>query len=364
MLPSVKDNAKAMTTLAVKYAVRVADVTRDREAILALWQQAFPAPSQHPIKYDWCYVPTPQGDGRLYVLEHGDEAAIIGVQGIVPRCWWSQGAAIATGICADLVVDKNHRSIGPALALVRGVVEIEQDRPNAALLYGFPNPKSEALYRRAGYLKMGEMTRYARPLRLRLWLQRKGLPAVLATLVGAIADLALQARVVLSTLGASRQWRCTSATAFDHRFDELWSRVAPKVGPMVMRNSDYLRWRFGNNFAGQTRVMVLEREDGRLDGYVVFVVNGDKIVSILDFLAVDNQKVLPVMLKLCMRTMYKHGYHGIMLEFSGPQAIADVLVQTGFSPRETNPIYAVLSDTTSGLLQGPLPYFTSGDRDQ
>lgn len=353
-----------MSTLAVKYAVRAADAVQDREQILALWNQAFPASTQHPIKYDWCYVPTPLGEGRLYVLEHGDDAGIIGVQGIVPRRWWFNGEAKATGICADLVVDKNHRSIGPALSLVRGVVEIEQALPNAMLLYGFPNPKSEALYRRAGYMKMGEITRYAKPLRLRIWLARKGLPSALAYVAGMLVDLAVQARLVLTTVVASRQWRCLPATEFDSRFDDLWSRAAVNVGPMVIRNSDYLRWRFGNNFAGQTRVMVLQREDGSLDGYVVYMVNGDKMVSIMDFLAVDNVKVLPAMLKLFARAMYKQGYHGITLEFFGPKPIANTLIQIGFSPRETNPIYAVLGDASSGLLQDAPPYFTSSDRDQ
>ena len=41
-----------MSTLAVKYAVRAADAVQDREQILALWNQAFPASTQHPIKYD------------------------------------------------------------------------------------------------------------------------------------------------------------------------------------------------------------------------------------------------------------------------------------------------------------------------
>lgn len=364
MLPNVKDNAQAMTTLTAKYAVRAADAKRDREAILALWRQAFPFPMKHSIKYDWCYVPTPQGDGRLYVMEYGDDATVIGVQGIVPRCWWHQGKAIHTGICADLVVDINHRSIGPALTMVRSMVEIEQNQAKAALLYAFPNPKTEALYRRAGYQKMGEITRYARPLRLRVWLQRKGLPSLIAKVVGALADLVLQTRVVLSTLGVSRQWRYASVTEFDARFDELWSRVAKNAGPMVMRNSEYLRWRFSNNFAGQTRVMVLEAQDGRIDGYVVYLIDADKMVTIMDFLAVDNQTVLSKMLNLCIRQMYKQGYCGITLEFAGPQVVAHMLRQVAFSPRNTNPIYAVFSDTTSGLPQGILPYFTACDRDQ
>jgi GNAT superfamily N-acetyltransferase len=352
---SARDNVRTMSTQATKYAVRAADVVRD---------QAFPSPAKHPIKYDWCYGSTPQGVGRLYLLEYGDNAAIIGVQGIVPRCWWLHGETKATGICADLVVDQHYRSIGPALAMVRQVVEIEQGLPNAVLLYGFPNLNSEALYRRAGYTKMGEITRYSQPLRLRVWLRRKGVPSLLAQVAGRLADLVSEVRAALVTVMASRYWRCIPAEEFDSRFDALWSRVAVNAGPMVIRNGEYLRWRFGNNFAGQTQVMVLARDDGSLDGYVVYMVNANKMVTILDFLAVDNAKALPAMLSMFVRAMYKQGYHGIMLEFSGPKSISDILIQSGFLPRESNPIYAILGDASSGLVQGTEPYFTSSDRDQ
>lgn len=347
----------------LKYAVRAADVVRDRESILALWQQAFPATEQHPIKYDWCYGQTPVGVGRLYVLEHGSDAAVIGVQGIVPRRWWCNGEAKPTGICADLVVDKNYRSIGPALTMVRQVIEIEHTLPNAVLLYGFPNTKSEALYRRAGYSKIGEITRYALPLRLHHWLIKKGIPAVLAHAIGMLADSARQLRLWMSTLQAAQRWRCVPAREFDTRFDALWARVAVHAGSMVLRDSQYMQWRFGNNFAGQTQIMVLETHDGKIDGYVVYTVSSDKMVSVMDFLAADNDTVLPAMLKLFVRTMYTKGYIGITTEFTGPESIRDKLIECGFSPRETNPIYAVLGQAESGLLQNA-PYFTSSDRDQ
>lgn len=361
---SVKDNANPESMPVNKYTVRAADVAHDREIVLALWGQGFPEPESHPIKYNWCYGQTPHGEGRLYLLNSAQDGTIIGVQGIVPRLWWFNGKARAVGICADLVVDKNHRSIGPALSMVRSVIEMEQEQVKAELLYGFPNAKSEALYRRAGYTKLGELIRYARPLRLHHWLYRKGLPLPLAAILGAFADLVLQIRLILGTLSASQRWRCVPVAEFDSRFDELWSRVAPQAGPMVQRDSNYLRWRFTDNTFGHARTVVLETADGRIDGYVVYRIVQDGMVMIMDFLAVDTKRVLAVLLKLFIHEMYKQGHIGITLEFHGPKPVADCLIQSGFSPRESNPIYVVLNDSRSGLLQATPPYFTSSDRDQ
>ena len=346
-----------------KYNVRAADVAQDRDAVLALWNQAF-GHRQRSIKYDWCYGQTPQGVGRLYILGYGENDTAIGVQGIVPRSWWFKGKAASVGICADLAVEKNHRSIGPALTLVRRVIELEQRLGSAEMLFGFPNSKSEALYRRAGYTKMGEITRYARPLRLRHWLARKGIPVPVVTLLGAIADLVLRTHVALSSMFLPQQWRCVPVTEFDKRFDELWSRVAPQAGPMVPRNSGYLRWRFCKSFVRQVRVMVLEANDGRIDGYVIYRIGENKMVSIQDFLAVENVRALPAMLNSFVREMYKRGYYGISLEYFGPKPIADALIHAGFSPRECNPIYVVLNESADSLVQGPPPYFTASDRDQ
>lgn len=361
----MRDDAKRVDSVpAVKYSIRPADLVRDRETVLALWQQGFPSTAHHPVKYDWCYGATPQGKGRLYLLQSSEGGDVIGVQGIVPRRWWVGGKTTPTGICADLVVDQRHRSIGPALALVRQVVEREQRGDDARLLYGFPNLKSEALYRRAGYTKKGIITRYARPLRLQVWLSRKGLPAPLAVVLGKIADLAFEGWLLLNKRRMSRRWRCVPATQFDERFDAFWSRVSARVGPMVIRDRAYLEWRFGNNFAGKTQIMLLLTHDGRMDGYIVYVVNPDNQLTVLDFLADDHDAALSALFNLFLRRMYQEGYTGVMLEYSGPAAVENRLRQCGFSPRETNSIYAMLGQGAIGWREDNLPYFTGSDRDQ
>ncbi|MEJ2440450.1 MAG: GNAT family N-acetyltransferase [Gammaproteobacteria bacterium] len=347
----------------MQYRIRPADVVQDRDTILRLWRQVFPFPESHPVKYDWCYGQTPQGAGRLYLLEYADQTQVIGVQGIVPRRWWVKGEVVGCGICADLVVDQYHRSIGPALTLVRQVVEREQQEKQACLLYGFPNQKSEALYRRAGYSKMGMINRYAKPLRLHIWLRRKGLAKPLASTLGKVFDLVNQIRLSLRLRRSMQYGKLVELSQFDARFDELWSRVSKTAGPMAVRDSGFLQWRFGNNFAGQTRIMALQAMDDSIDGYIVYIVRQNKLITVLDFLASDNTTVLPVMLGLFAREMYRQGYHGVMLEFGGLADIAHCLQKLGFSLRETQPVYRV-TELAGQQAEADALYLTSCDRDQ
>jgi len=351
--PAIKQSAR--------YAIRLATTAEDRAAILALWGQAFPAPQQHPIKYDWCYSQTPQGQGRLYVMS-ADDGAVIGVQGIVPRHWWHNGVQLNAGIYADLVVDPQYRSAGPALSLVRGVVERERNEPRTALLYGFPNKKSEALLRRAGYRRLAEITRYARPLRLHVWLKRLGLPSLMARLLGVLIDRGGQLRLLLGGVLSAQGRRSVPLTGFDKRFDALWQRVAANGVPMVIRDSAFLQWRFSNNFSGTSHILGLEAGDGRLDGYVVYIETDDNMVSVLDFLAVD-EVALRSLLQSLLRRAYLKGCNGVTLEFNGPPAMVESLRQCRFIARESHPIYYIGHEKQIPET-ADMPYFTAGDRDQ
>lgn len=346
-----------------KYSLRLAQPGQDRETVLALWRQAFTQTEKHPVKFDWCYAGTSPGNGRLYLLEGEEPAQIIGVQGIVPRRWWLRGREVDAGICADLVVHPQYRSIGPALNLVTAAIEREQHAA-LQLLYGFPNRRTEALYRRKAYPRLPGITRYAKPLHSRVWLRRKGIPDVLASVVGGLIDRLARLRQRLHGLHDAGVGKLVPVSGFDARFDALWARVRQSTGPMGVRDSAFLRWRFDNNFVGKTHIMVLETQEGRIDGYVVYVVGQAGLVSVLDFLASDNSRVLPVMLRQFLLAMQKQGINGISLEFSGPAAVDHCLRQLGFSVRETHPVYLLLGQAALSTDESASVYLTTGDRDQ
>jgi hypothetical protein len=58
-------------------------------------------------------------------------------------------------------------------------------------------------------------------------------------------------------------------TRFDERFDELWRRVGPSHGVLVVRDAAYLNWRFTERPDCTYEIAAAER-DGRVQGYVVY----------------------------------------------------------------------------------------------
>lgn len=332
--------------------------------MLALWRQVFSHSEQHPVKFDWCYAGETEGKGRLYLLDSSGQAQPIGVQGIVVRRWWLLGQAVDAGICADLVVDQQHRSIGPALMLVAGAMEQELQTHHLKLLYAFPNRKSEALYRRKAYPRLKDISRYAKPLRSQVWLRRKGIPRVLAASAGVLIDSFARLRQLPHGLRDGRCGRLASVTKFDARFDVLWARVRDSRRPMAIRDAAFLQWRFGNHFARETQIMVMDIGQGQIDGYIVYTIHENRIAGILDFLASDDNQVLTAMLRQFVAAMRQRAVDGISLEFCGPSAVDRCLRQLGFLVRESSPVFLLIGQQTLNPENTDRIYLTACDRDQ
>src|SRR3546814_9956247 len=99
----------------------------------------------------------------------------VGISG--PRQMLFGGRRVSAGGLVDLAVLPAHRSLGPALTLQTALMEAGAKRFD--LLYGFPNPKAAAVFRRVGYAPLGELSRHARVLRHGDHAHRLRVPALL-----------------------------------------------------------------------------------------------------------------------------------------------------------------------------------------
>ena len=78
---------------------------------------------------------------------------------------------------------------------------------------------------------------------------------------------------------------CHETESFDARFDELWEKVAGIYSVAIMRNRDYLNWRYSHHPSRHHRILYAE-SDGELKGYIVLLPG--QLVRIMDLLATDE----------------------------------------------------------------------------
>lgn len=81
---------------------------------------------------------------------------------------------------------------------------------------------------------------------------------------------------------------------FDSRFDRFWNRVSKSLGIAVVRNSEYLNWKYTKNPSQSFRIFTIsEKKNNVLKGYVVLgKIKSDNLVwgRVVDFVIDPQEK--------------------------------------------------------------------------
>src|SRR5262249_28885102 len=99
---------------------------------------------------------------RCWLLLAGDQ--VVGTAGLGLRRLFLDGVTAQVGLASDFAVDPEHRSVQPALQLQKAVLACLGD--DLPLIYGLPNRKSSAVFRRLGYQEVGTLRRFVKVLRV------------------------------------------------------------------------------------------------------------------------------------------------------------------------------------------------------
>lgn len=351
---------------APKYSVVALDPTAARDEVMRIWRDNLQLTASPSARFDWVYRDTPERPSRVYLLRATmprSTAGIVGTAGIAERRFEARSGTLRAAHLVDLAVDGPHRSLFPALSLVRAVRSAALQSHDFA--YGFPNAAARGVFRRAGYQSLAPMTRWARVLRFAPYLkERFGFIAAPRT-SGAILDGAFRARQLRRWLRASAQFELELCTDVDDRFDELWARAHGELELVAWRGARFLRWRFLHESVSGCRLFALRRRGRRRDvsAYAVVQRQGPT-AHVRDIFG--HRAALGALLDLLLPRLRKEGAHSASLMFLGPRSIQEMFRLRGFSPRENERI--AFFDTASATLTRQLAdpdrwYLTDADDD-
>jgi GNAT superfamily N-acetyltransferase len=345
-----------------EYRVTQGDIDRDADSIQALWTKGFEWTDDQraAARLDWMYRANPAGPGAVFLLD--DAGRPVGVKCFGRRDFGRGGSKLRAGIMADFVVDRQHRSLGPALKLLKAAVEEAKGQRLFDFVYGFPNPSATSVFRRAGYRELGAMRRYAKLLRSKHFLEGR-LARPWAVVLAPILDLVLALRDLVQRFGGLRyRWRR------DDTFDESFDKLAGirRSYPLMMsdRSAELLRWRFTRVGSSPWRVSTARRRaTGELAGYVVWR-KVDGMAQVADFCSIDDRTVTALLVFLS-RLARREGCRSVFVEFSGSPSTTEAIRAAGFYPREESPVYFMDFTDAGNLFQADQMnwYLTGYDRD-
>ncbi len=281
------------------------------------------------------YLHNPAAPGLILGLKVEGEALIQGTLGLHPRRYHLGSAGLNAVALADYAVNVEHRALGPALMLMRrATARCDQDFD---FCFGIPNPRAAPLFRVAGLLLLGQLQRYAAPLRS-LSLLARHMPMWAARLAAPIADLALHLQSHVRWLVQGSRLRCTPADWEDPAIAAIWA--ARPAGLMLSeRSALMLRWRFGQPGRDPWHLCLARDAAAKAVGYVVWRERQD-FVEVGDFFTTQAAASTAALMLAFVRFASARAASSVSLEFMGAAALASQLLKAGLRLRpEAMPVF-------------------------
>lgn len=339
------------------YAIEAGEVGRDRERVLAIWRGNLGRDTRMQAKYDWFYASCPYGEPLLCLLHHLPDDSFVGAAAAGPRRMLRGGVEIEAGVLVDLAVTTEHRSLGPALMLQSALAEVGSRRYD--VLYGFPNPKAAAVFKRVGYTKLGEIVRHARVLRHARYVARR-LPRVLAPIAGLVLDARAWLRDAWRTRGAARLDASWTDRA-DARFDALWARSDHGDALIAIRDAAFAGWRFDASPLANTRYLLLsDPVDQSLRAWFACQAE-DGVLHVRDFWSDDAAAGIGgAYIDALLRAARREGHVAVSVEYAGAEEKLAGWRAAGFAERSRRPVFG---RARAGIEAIDL-HLTSADEDE
>jgi GNAT superfamily N-acetyltransferase len=279
-----------------------------RSALLRLWRN-FESPCMDAAadrRLEWLYRQNPLGPARTWLAVESGGDEVIGCGSVCPAQKYVRGRLARIGITVDFAVEPGHRSAGAAVAIQRALTR-ECRSVGFDALIGKPNRKAIPVFTRVGYRPIGDCRNWVKALDV-------------AAGSGSRLDGCFVEELV---------------SAADRRFDELWDRGKSRCRIVGEKTAAYLNWRYAA-FAetGYGLYCVVDRDDQRLEGYIVFA-RMDKGAFIAECFADDlmGRSLQPLLLGFAAR-MRAEGHEWIALSYLGDPSFEDRLMALGFLPRQ------------------------------
>ena len=345
-----------------RYSIEEVD-PNEIASIAALWSANFDGydDAGARAKLRVAYADNPVADSTLLALRATTVAGAQGTIGLCARAFRFGERAITMATACDFVVDARHRSLGPAMQLLRAA-RVAAERFD--LCDALPNANAAPVFRAAGVRELGSFQRYAKPLRTRRLLAKR-LPAVLAAFAAPFADLALAVRDRVHGSGADRlECRDTAWTA-----SEIDALFAQRPGALLLsvRSARMLRWRFEGAQRGPGgdawQLVVCRDRDGVMRGYAVWRIVDGKF-EIGDLFAADPQRwTWPIVAALTQRARAEKAASSLSFSCLAPAAFASQLRAAGLSLRaDRRPVY-IAPSAEADAMPAEAWYLTAFDED-
>lgn len=249
---------------------------------------------------------------------------------VIPRQLFIQGKPHNIGIAGVFIVDKEHRTLLPALSLIKAVKALV-DNGEFDLIYGLPNKKATAVFMRAGFKKLGPFVKLCKPLSVARRLDTRKPAHCLAKPLAYLYDLTVRLVQPETWHKTPPGLRCEIVNSVDGRFDRLWLQASKDYSIIGDRRSSYLQWRY-NDYTGSDVFIygMLDQAQNEAIGYIAYRVKKGYI-SVRDALLPADPTAEQSLILNFLRLSRKLGAKSITVDVLKNARIIKSFTAQGFS---------------------------------
>jgi len=214
----------------------------------------------------WMYKENPAGHGRIWLAEH--DGKIVGHSAIIPTVM-KIGTEVATGFQSiGTMTHPGYRRQGIYETLAKKVYA-EAAAEGMYVGYRFPNKNSYPIaIRKLNWFDVAKMQGVRKPLNWRNTLKSQISNRLLLSLGSIGGNLTDKIFYRPGKIPVVKGLTISQVSSFDERVNEFWDTVSDQYQIMVVRNKDYLNWRYVA-IPGVNYQIYLAEKMGQICGYLV-----------------------------------------------------------------------------------------------
>ena len=307
----------------------------DEEGILELWKAVYSDMQFDREKWlrwwRWMYKDNPAGNGWIWLAE--DEGKIVGQYAVIPIIMKVGAKIIVAAQSLDTMTHPDYRRQKMFEMLAQKAYQ-DAAANGVFIIYGFPNQFSHpGFINKLGWFDISATKVMLKPFNWRnavkLKVENRFMQIFLAAGVGLVFNelfWRIQKAPVIEGL------TITQITSFDERFDEFWPRICDQSQIMVMRNRDYLNWRYSTPDANYS-VFAAEK-DNQICGYLVLhyrIQNSVKRSTIFDVIA-TSEEIMHCLISKAMEESRQRGMDVVVYSSITNKTYQRILKRNGFMP--------------------------------
>ena len=355
--------------------IRLATIA-DASQICRLYEQIFGENmgGQNSLDYfNWLYYQNPAGEPYSHIIE--DNGGIIAFWGVVPQRIWILNNEMKA--CVTVHLMSNSKVLATPY-LAKEVLQVLA-RNGIKLTFGFMNENSSMFLKRLNWamIDIPLLVRVIQPgVMLRYLSNSKRWLKPFAPLLNRFSySLDYISKFLRSKQYINSSIKIEEINHFDNEFNQLWDTVKQSIGISVIRDANYLNWRYVDKPKIIHRIVVAKLKDN-LQGYVITKVEqrfGMRHGVILDILTIpEDSSTAFILLNYAIKTMISEGAEVISALSLRNEYYFKCLRQCNFIPIPskyfpqkdyfgTRPV--ILDTKTDNKIDPRNWYFTWGDHD-